>query len=44
MKNRTLLIRLYAVVAAMMCALSASAVEAYAVLSGDGKTLTDSSL
>ena len=40
MKNRTLLIRLFAVVAAMMCALGASAAEAYACYTPSNTTLT----
>ena len=40
MKNRTLLIRLFALVAAMMCALGAGAAEAYACYTPDNTTLT----
>ena len=40
MKNRTSLIRLFALVAAMMCALGAAAVEAYANYTPSNATLT----
>ncbi len=40
MKNKTLLFRLFALVAAMMCALGASAIEAYACYTSSNTTLT----
>ena len=40
MKNQSLLIRLFAVVTAMMCALGASAAEAYACYTSSNTTLT----
>ena len=40
MKNKTLLFRLFVLVAAMMCALGASAVEAYACYTSSNTTLT----
>ena len=40
MKNKSLLFRLFALVAAMMCALGASAIEAYACYTSSNTTLT----